>query len=328
VLPDISVIVTTYNSAGVIEAFFESLARIIDKFHLSIETIITDNDSTDGTQAIIRKHLSNYPNLNITFLANKRNIGLSKALNNMIANAAGERILICNPDIVFTDDFHEMLVISRRFPRFALVPELLDSDGQIQRVVYKRFPTLLRLISDVTAIGSTLPVIFGKVRRDYRYVGRIFNRPIDAIEHTSAVCMLIHRDVVSLLVPFYDPIFPVYWNDVDMSKRAEQLGIPRVIVPGARIYHGLSHSIQTSNPERIAMLFFSSHGLIGYARRWGLNVGLLRIIMFWDGFLKILKVVGARAVGRQTRRLARSRSLDPITEEIRRSILSFRCSLR
>ncbi len=326
--PDISVIAVTYNSESVIETFLETLDTIVKTLSLSVETILTDNASIDRSQTIIRQAHQKFPRLNIVGMLNERNVGLSRALNGMLSLCRGERILICNPDIAFTESFREMLKISERHPELVLVPDLLESDGTSQRVIYRRFPTVLRIVSDLTAIGDSVPKLLDSIRTDYRYIGRRFRCPADSLEQTSAVCMLINRKVADMFHPFYDPAFPVFWNDVDMSRRAQMLGIGLAIVPSAKIYHNLGQSVKKSNPEKIAVLFYSSYGMIGYARRWGMYPNVLRFILFCDSFLRILQEVTKRMIGRKTRRLARTKGLSPFREITKTHLLAFRCSLR
>ena len=326
--PDISVISVTYNSESVIGTFLETLQRVVAKLNLSVETILTDNASRDRTQEILRDAHTKFSRLDITAIFNEKNVGLSQALNHMLRLCRGNRILICNPDIAFTESIQEMLKISEQRPALVLVPELLQSDGTVQAGLYRRFPTVLRIISDITAIGRSVPIVFDRVRKDYTYAGRKFGHPVDRLEHTSAICMLMNRETADMFSPFYDPAFPIYWNDVDMSKRAEVLGIQCAIVPVAKIYHSLGHSVKKTSPEKLAMFFYSSSGMIGYARRWSMHPNALRLVLFCDSFFKIVRDVANRLVGKRTRRLARTNEVTPFREATATHLLPLRCSLR
>ena len=326
--PDISVITVTYNSELVIPEFLATLDRIVHTLDFSVETILTDNASEDGTQGILRNASQKYPKLNISVLVNKKNVGLSQALNHMVELCRGNRILVCNPDIAFTESIREMLKISEQQSRYVLVPELLEVNGTPQREINRRFPTVLRVVSEYTTIGNSVPKLFDRIRKDYKYSDRRFRFPVDALEQISTVCMLLDPAVAKILSPLHDPAFPVYWNDVDMCKRAEVLGIQRVVVPAATIYHGLGQSVKKSNQEKLAMLFYSSYGMMGYARRWGMHPNLLRLVLFLDSYPRIIKDLAKRIVGRNTRKLAQRMMLKPFKETTRAHILNFRCSLR
>jgi len=326
--PDLSVITVTYNSELVISEFLATLDKIVEALHLSVETIITDNASGDRTQSILRDARQKHPALNVSILVNKNNIGLSKALNYMLDTCRGRRIMVCNPDIAFTQSIREMLTISEQRPKSVLVPELFHFNGAPQRETYRRFPTVLRIMSEYTTIGNSVPKLFDRIRKDYKYSDRRFRFPLDTLEQTSAVCMLLEKEVAKMFSPFYDPAYPVYWNDVDMSKRAEALGIQLAIVPATKIYHGLGQSGKKSHQEELAMLFYSSHGMMGYAKRWGMHPNLLRLILFIDGYPRIIEDLAKRILGRNTRRLGKAGRLASFKETTRTQILNFRCSLR
>lgn len=325
--PDISVIAVTYNSESVVEQFLQTLDRMVERLNLTVETLLTDNASQDGTREIIRQADRKFPQLNVTTLLNEKNVGLSKALNEMLTLCRGQRILICNPDIELNESIRDMLKISQQHPELVLVPELVEIDGTPQRATYGRFPTVMRIVSELTVIGD-LPRLLDKIREDYRYAGRRFKRPIDQLEHVSAVCMLIDRTILTMLSPFYDPAFPVYWNDVDMSKRAQLLGIRRAIVPTTEIFHGQGASVKNASPEKVAMFLYSSYGMIGYARRWNMHPNILRFILFCDCCLRISREIASRTIGRRTRKLSRTTGLKPLKEVSRRYLLPFRCTLR
>ena len=319
----ISVIVVTYNSASVIGSFLESLDDTARYLDLQVETLITDNASTDRTSEIVYNSYRRFSHLQIQFNINKRNVGLSRALNTMIDRCRGDRILMCNPDIVFTYSIMNMVDISKSHPEMILVPELVNLNGTIQRAIYRRFPTVARIVSDMTSIGPFLR-IFRRINEDYKYHDSWLvsgKRDIARIEQGSAVCMFVPRNIAAQFVPFYDPAFPVFWNDVDMSMRAHKLGVPICIVPSARVFHEHAHSAKREDNERLYMLAYSSHGMMGYAKRWNLHPILLRMIFFIDAVFSVVRALMYRL---RKGRWPWNRSIRELT---RSYLLRFRCSL-
>src|SRR5215471_11752137 len=77
----VSVLITTYNSAPFLEACLASVRR---QTHGSVEIIIVDNASTDGTRKILEEWGER---AKIVF--NENNIGFSAAQNQGIRAAAG-----------------------------------------------------------------------------------------------------------------------------------------------------------------------------------------------------------------------------------------------
>ena len=301
----------TYNSRDDIGVFLSSLSRIVRLHDLEVETRISDNGSTDGTASLLLEAISRFPELKMKVQCNNSNIGLSRALNAEINNSSGRLILVCNPDIAFNDSVllladYGTSSLMRGLP-VAVVPELINEDGTIQRAIYRRYPTLTRLLMTITYVGSILSQLFPQISRDYSYADHKFAYPIDRIEQASAVCVLVDRDTINRLDPFFDPRFPVFWNDVDMIMRARSLGVFFHIVPAARVTHRLSQSskeIRRSDPERIYMLTYSSNGLLGFARRWRMHPRVIQTAFFLDSIVIIAVQVSARLIGRRRKRRA------------------------
>jgi GT2 family glycosyltransferase len=127
---------------------------------------------------------------------------------------------------------------------------------------------------------------------------------------------------------FYDERFPVFWNDVDLAMRAKEEGIGFVLVPSVRVYHSLGHSVRKIDEEFSAMLFYSSNGLIGFARKWGLSTTPLQIVFFLDAIFAI----GVRMLTTLKRRHSpnsmRQGKLHVAKSVTRTILLKYRCSLQ
>lgn len=95
---DVSIIVCTYNRAGSLKRTLESLARLEVSAGITWEVIVVDNNSSDGTCAVVdetRAHLG-IPNLRYVF---EQNQGLSYARNQGICMALGDLILFTDDDV-------------------------------------------------------------------------------------------------------------------------------------------------------------------------------------------------------------------------------------
>lgn len=119
----------------------------------------------------------------------------------MLELCRGKRILVCNPDIAVTESIQEMLQISDQQPKYVLVPELLEANSTPQREINRRFPTVLRVVSEYTTIGRSMPKLFDRIRKDYKYSDRRFRFPMDALEQISSVCMVLNLAIVKILSP-------------------------------------------------------------------------------------------------------------------------------
>jgi len=94
-LPDISVLICSYNHGAWIERCIRSLLNqnYIKKY--DYEIILIDDKSTDDTKNIIN-NLKNFENLRI--YVNKKNLGLPKSLNKAIKLAKGRYIIRVDSD--------------------------------------------------------------------------------------------------------------------------------------------------------------------------------------------------------------------------------------
>jgi glycosyltransferase involved in cell wall biosynthesis len=85
-LPLVSICVPTYNQVGFIA---ETLDSILAQDYPSIEVIVADDASSDGTQAIVSSYATTCPGRVIAVL-NERNLGISGNVNSALRVARGE----------------------------------------------------------------------------------------------------------------------------------------------------------------------------------------------------------------------------------------------
>ena len=93
----LSVIIVNYNVRQFVLQTLHSIYQSqLDG--LSIEVVVVDNNSSDGSVEAIRYH---FPQT--TIIANKNNPGFSKANNQGIGISKGEFVLLLNPDTVLEE---------------------------------------------------------------------------------------------------------------------------------------------------------------------------------------------------------------------------------
>src|SRR5438105_15072104 len=98
----VSVLICTYNSAPVLPACLDAIAR---QDCGPIEVIIVDNVSNDGTREILsRLHPPTYKTI-----LNDNNVGFAAAVNQAIRCAQGDGLLSVNADCGLGPDFPSQL---------------------------------------------------------------------------------------------------------------------------------------------------------------------------------------------------------------------------
>jgi GT2 family glycosyltransferase len=213
----VSVVIPTFNGADLLRVCLDALAcqrRPPD------ETIVVDDGSTDGTQAMLA---AAYPGVRV--IARRSNSGFVVAANAGIAAAVGEVVVLLNND---TEPEPEWLG--------ALVAPL-ERDGSVgfcasKLLLFDRRDHLHSAGDGYTQGG--VPVNRGAWTRDD---GR-FDADLDVFG-ACAGAAAYRRDLLNALGGF-DPWFVSYLEDVDLSWRARLLGFRCRFVPGARVYHRLS----------------------------------------------------------------------------------------
>ena len=98
--PLLSVCVITYNHAAFIRQTLESVA--MQKINFSMEFIIADDCSKDGTTAIIEEFISTYPG-KVIFLKREKNIGAAVNFMEMIGTASGKYVAYMEGDDYWTN---------------------------------------------------------------------------------------------------------------------------------------------------------------------------------------------------------------------------------
>ncbi len=104
----VSIIIPSYNHEKFID---DCLKSVCQQTYANIEVIITDDCSQDGTFEIIKKWenklLQRFENVIIK--QNKKNLGVTRNLNNMIAQAKGQYVKILASDDMLVPDSIERL---------------------------------------------------------------------------------------------------------------------------------------------------------------------------------------------------------------------------
>jgi len=125
--PDISVIIVSYNVQKYLCSCIDSVLAQRD---ISIEIIVIDNNSTDGTREVIS---AKYPAVKL--ISNADNIGFSAANNRGIEVASAEMIMLLNPDTELMDTStlaHAKNYMETNLQTAILAPQLLNTDGSFQ----------------------------------------------------------------------------------------------------------------------------------------------------------------------------------------------------
>lgn len=225
----LSVIIVNYNVQYFLELCLHSVMRAAQ--HLAVEVIVVDNNSTDGSCAMVQEQ---FPS--VVLIKNQDNKGFSKANNQAVRVAQGAFLLFLNPDTVMPEDF-----LSKAFDYFqqhpeigALGPRLIDGKGTFAPDGKKSFPTLSVALFKTTGLNK----IFSKSAYINKYYAvHIGEYETAEVEVLSGCCMFLRTSLLEQIGPAFDEDYFMYCEDVDLSYRVQQAGYKNIYYPELTLIH-------------------------------------------------------------------------------------------
>jgi cellulose synthase/poly-beta-1,6-N-acetylglucosamine synthase-like glycosyltransferase len=110
IAPDLSIVIVSYNVREYLRECLNSVPAACGE--LSVEVFVTDNASRDESAALVERE---FPNVHLT--VNSENLGMARAVNQMLPQVRGRYILLLNPDAVIPKDALARLVaVADRWP--------------------------------------------------------------------------------------------------------------------------------------------------------------------------------------------------------------------
>jgi N-acetylglucosaminyl-diphospho-decaprenol L-rhamnosyltransferase len=212
---------------------------------------------------------------------NQENVGFARACNQGIVASSGEYVVLINPDTVVKQDFFESLErFFGEYPRAGVIgPRIVDGEGNLQLSARKE----LNFVSGLLGRTSLLTRLFPKnplVRRLFPAAEELTS-PTE-VDWISGACMAIRRRTLEEIGPM-DERFFMYFEDVDLCKRAREAGWLVYYLPEVEVLHHTGASTRAKpraiwNLHKSAFLYHRKHGPHG-----PLNIGSLLVLLGLTG---------------------------------------------
>ncbi|WKZ32544.1 MAG: glycosyltransferase family 2 protein [Thermodesulfobacteriota bacterium] len=232
--PDISVVIVSYNTAGLLASCLES---VLATEGVSYEITVVDNASKDGSPEVVRKR---FPSIRL--IVNKTNRGFGAANNQALPGCAGRYIVLLNPDTtVEPDSFRKMAEFMDGHPETGLAgPMVLNADGTRQDSVSLRYPGHRHGAADLGRLPGEIACVLG-------------------------ACQIARASLMRDLGGFDEDFF-LYGEDQDLCLRVRKHGFEIGFIRDAVImHHGGQSEIDTLPAElvrkkmRAEYLFYRKH---------------------------------------------------------------------
>lgn len=266
--PDVSAVVISLNSRGLLRSCLDSL-RDAGWGGYSYELLVVDNGSTDGSQQMLR---DDYPWVKL--VENKENLGFSAAANQGARAASGRYFLLLNDDVIIhTDAVTRLVRFMDQHPEAGMTgSRLLNADGTDQFSSGRSFPTPMNALF---GRKSVLTRLFPQARwaRGYLLSNRIDEQQPYEVDWLSAAALLARRqlylDLGGLPEDFY------YFVEILYCEIMKRAGYKIFLDPQSVITHfeGVGSGVRTRRVRRRHIIRFHVGAFRWYCLHRGYGVG-------------------------------------------------------
>jgi GT2 family glycosyltransferase len=258
-VPLVSIIIPVHNN---IKLTIECLLSIITYTkEIPYEIIIVDDASTDETEALLSKVK------NINYIRNSERKGFVHSCNSGAKMAKGEFIVFLNNDTQVTENWLPPLIntfVSHE--RTGVVsPKIIYPNGRLQEAGCLINPDgstkLIGLFDD-----PNLP--------RYNY--------IKEVDYSSAVCMVIKKELFDEIGGFDEDFSPGYCEDVDLCLKVRSRGFCILYNPNSVVVHHLSATYGKIDPSYKFSLVISNQQKL--CEKWQKeidNLNRIKLIAFY-----------------------------------------------
>jgi GT2 family glycosyltransferase len=284
----LSVIIVNYNVRAYLEQCLRTVFTALDG--IAGEVFVVDNLSTDGSLEMVR---DKFPQVHL--IANRENVGFSRANNQAIRLAKGEYVLLLNPDTIVGEDvFHKVLAFLDAHPRAGgLGVKMIDGTGRFLPESKRGLPT--PQVAFFKIIGLTR--LFPKSRLFGRYhLGHLPENETARIEILSGACMFLRKTVLEK-VGLLDESFFMYGEDIDLSYRITLGGYENWYLPEARIVHYKGESTKKSSVNYV-FVFYNAMAIFAKKHFTNRSSGIFTLLINGSIYLSAAGAIAIRFLNR------------------------------
>ncbi|OIQ34205.1 MAG: hypothetical protein BM555_04490 [Crocinitomix sp. MedPE-SWsnd] len=242
----LSVVIVNYNVEFFLEQCLNSAYAALK--HVEGEVFVVDNNSIDGSLDMVRAKFSD-----VHLIANKDNVGFSKANNQALRIAKGEYHLLLNPDtIVEEDTFKKVVDFMDEHPDAGgLGVKMIDGKGNFLPESKRGLPTPKDAFYKIFGLSRLFP----KTKKFGRYhLSFLDMNETHEIEILSGAFMLMRKDALDK-VGLLDEDFFMYGEDIDLSYRIVLGGYKNYYYPETSIIHYKGESTKKSSVNYVFVFY-------------------------------------------------------------------------
>ncbi len=279
----LSIIIVNYNVKYFLQQCLTSVFNALKK--VDAEVWVVDNNSVDGSVAMVQK---NFPQVKL--IANKDNVGFSKANNQAIRKSVGKYVLLLNPDTLVEETTFEKIVafMDSKPNAGGLGVNMIDGKGKFLPESKRGIPT--PIVAFYKMFGLTR--IFKKSKRFAKYyMGHLDQNETNKVEILSGAFMLLRKSVLDE-IGLLDEAFFMYGEDIDLSYRILKGGYDNYYFADTKIVHYKGESTKKGSLNYVYVFY---NAMIIFAKKHfaksnaNLFFTLIKIAIFFRAGLAIMK---------------------------------------
>ncbi|MCX8081419.1 MAG: glycosyltransferase [Bacteroidia bacterium] len=242
----LTVVIVSYNVKHFLDQCLYSLFRSLK--NVDAEVYVVDNASVDQSARMV---MEKYRTVKV--IANKENLGFSRANNQALRIAEGEYVLLLNPDTVLQDDtIEKCLQFMDNHPEAgALGVRMVDGKGNFLPESKRGFPSPWNSFCKMFGLSALFPKI--KIFGGYHlsYLDPHKNHEVDIL---SGAFMLI-RSAALEKAGLLDEDFFMYGEDIDLSYRIKKAGYKNYYFAQTSIIHYKGESTKKGSLNYVRVFY-------------------------------------------------------------------------
>lgn len=242
----LSIVIVNYNVEHFLEQCLFSVRKAVSG--IEAEIFVVDNNSVDGSLKMLAEK---FPEVKV--IANKDNVGFSRANNQAIRISTGEYVLLLNPDTVVEDDtFIKTLDFMDSHPDAGgLGVKMVDGKGRFLPESKRGLPTPATAFYKMFGLTKLFP---HSKRFARYYLGHLDNDEINEVEILAGAFMLMRRETLDKS-GLLDETFFMYGEDIDLSYRITLAGYKNYYYPKTRIIHYKGESTKKTSVNYVLVFY-------------------------------------------------------------------------
>lgn len=255
---DLSIIVLNYNTKNITDKCIELIEK--NTSGISFELVVVDNNSTDGSQTMIKEKEKKYKNIKTIF--SNKNTGFTGGNNQGIKKASGRYLLLLNSDAFVRDNIAEKMVnFMDENKKVGISTCSIENNDGTNQETGGHFPNLLNVAAWMFFLDD-IPVIRNLFKPVHPKSNDKIYKKDGAIDWITGAFFMIRSELINQ-VGVLDEDYFMYVEDIDYCYRAKKAGWTTYFTKLGAVTHlrgasGISKNTIIKEFENMK-LFFKKH---------------------------------------------------------------------